>query len=78
VALATQTFPEVTKKSKTPEKCKLPRRCLLPVTGKCPSTPLHVQVTAAKRGEDNFRIAVYNPGVIAWRLNRNAEYTFYR
>jgi hypothetical protein len=29
--------------------------------GTCPVTRLHVQVTAAKRGEDNFRIADYPP-----------------
>jgi hypothetical protein len=34
-----------------------PERYFWPVTGTFPSTPLHVQVTAAKRGEDNFRIA---------------------
>jgi len=32
--------------------------CFWPLRGICPSMRLHVQVTAAKWGEDNFRIAL--------------------
>jgi hypothetical protein len=44
------------------------------LVGQFPVTRLHVQVTAAKRGEDNFRIADNTLRSVAGSLTRCAGY----